>query len=34
VVETSGVTYSPLSNTWRKAADTDVNYMVVCQKAK
>ena len=34
VVETSGVTYSPLSNTWRKAADTDVNYMVVAQKAK
>ena len=34
VVELSGVTYSPLSNTWRKAADTAVNYMVVCQKAK
>ncbi len=34
VVELSGVTYSPLSNTWRKAADTDVNYMVICQKAK
>ena len=32
VVETSGVTYSPLSNTWRKAADTDVNYMVVSRK--
>jgi 2-polyprenyl-6-hydroxyphenyl methylase/3-demethylubiquinone-9 3-methyltransferase len=32
VVETSGVTYSPLSNTWRKAADTDVNYMVVARK--
>ena len=29
VQEVTGVTYSPLSNTWRKAADTDVNYMLV-----
>jgi 2-polyprenyl-3-methyl-5-hydroxy-6-metoxy-1,4-benzoquinol methylase len=29
----TGVTYSPLSNTWRKAADTDVNYMLVSRKA-
>ena len=34
VVDTTGVTYAPLSGTWRKAADTDVNYMVVSQKAK
>jgi 2-polyprenyl-3-methyl-5-hydroxy-6-metoxy-1,4-benzoquinol methylase len=26
------VTYSPISDTWRKAADTDVNYMIVAQK--
>lgn len=31
-LETVGVTYSPLSNTWRKARDTDVNYMIVSQK--
>lgn len=34
VVDTTGVTYAPLSGTWRKAADIDVNYMVVSQKAK
>jgi 2-polyprenyl-6-hydroxyphenyl methylase/3-demethylubiquinone-9 3-methyltransferase len=33
VQEVTGVTYSPLSNTWRKAADTDVNYMLVSRKA-
>jgi len=33
VHETVGVIYSPLSNTWRKARDTDVNYMLVAQKA-
>jgi 2-polyprenyl-6-hydroxyphenyl methylase/3-demethylubiquinone-9 3-methyltransferase len=32
VQEVTGVTYSPLSNTWRKAADTDVNYMLVSRK--
>ncbi len=32
VQETVGVSYSPLSNTWRKAKDTDVNYMLVAQK--
>jgi 2-polyprenyl-6-hydroxyphenyl methylase/3-demethylubiquinone-9 3-methyltransferase len=30
--DTVGVTYSPISGTWRKAADTDVNYMIVAQK--
>jgi 2-polyprenyl-6-hydroxyphenyl methylase/3-demethylubiquinone-9 3-methyltransferase len=32
VQEVTGVTYLPLSNTWRKAADTDVNYMLVSRK--
>jgi 2-polyprenyl-6-hydroxyphenyl methylase/3-demethylubiquinone-9 3-methyltransferase len=31
-LETVGVTYAPLSNTWRKAKDTDVNFMIVAQK--
>jgi 2-polyprenyl-6-hydroxyphenyl methylase/3-demethylubiquinone-9 3-methyltransferase len=31
-LETVGVTYSLISGTWRKAADTDVNYMIVAQK--
>ncbi|MEM9471911.1 MAG: bifunctional 2-polyprenyl-6-hydroxyphenol methylase/3-demethylubiquinol 3-O-methyltransferase UbiG [Pseudomonadota bacterium] len=31
-LETVGVTYSPISGIWRKAADTDVNYMIVAQK--
>jgi 2-polyprenyl-6-hydroxyphenyl methylase / 3-demethylubiquinone-9 3-methyltransferase len=34
VAETTGVFYSPLTDTWNKSRDIDVNYMVLAVKAK
>ena len=31
-LDSSGVTYNPFTNTWRRARDMDVNYMLVAQK--
>jgi 2-polyprenyl-6-hydroxyphenyl methylase/3-demethylubiquinone-9 3-methyltransferase len=31
-LDSAGVTYHPFSNTWRRARDMDVNYMLVAQK--
>jgi 2-polyprenyl-6-hydroxyphenyl methylase/3-demethylubiquinone-9 3-methyltransferase len=33
VLDRAGVTYSPFSDTWRKARDMDVNYMLLAGKA-
>lgn len=33
VVQTQGVSFDPLNWNWRLSADTDVNYMVVAEKA-
>ncbi len=30
--DTSGVTYNPLTTTWNKSRDTDVNYMMVAER--
>ena len=32
VCDRSGVVYSPFSNTWRRARDMDVNYMMLARK--
>ena len=34
VAETNGVFYNPLTDTWNKSRDIDVNYMVLAVKAK
>jgi 2-polyprenyl-6-hydroxyphenyl methylase / 3-demethylubiquinone-9 3-methyltransferase len=34
VVETTGVFYNPLTDTWNKSRDIDVNYMVLAEKSK
>ena len=32
VIERTGVFYNPLSDTWNRSRDMDVNYMVLAQK--
>jgi 2-polyprenyl-6-hydroxyphenyl methylase/3-demethylubiquinone-9 3-methyltransferase len=33
VIDRAGIVYSPLGGTWRLSRDTDVNYMMVAEKA-
>ena len=34
IVETTGVVYNPLSDTWNRSSDTDVNYMMLATRPR